>query len=269
MRVACVMMQRNEINALGPWLRYHGHLFGPSNLYVIDHGSEDSGVVATLANAEAAGVHILRLPASADYRTKGELVSQVLQTLDSWGTYGLLLPLDCDEFLVMRAQDERFTAEKSALLGYLATLSDTPAVLEVCENLINILGSPGRFWVLPYQKVLFTAGHAGRVDHGSHQDLSGNPWPHQPTRLAYLHFHHKPYRLWAEAAREKLQPYVDVDDQAALAAFRGTGWHLVNHLLGGEAGYNGMMKNSPGAVSVVGLGETFASLNIDPLFTER
>ena len=33
MRVACVMMQRNEINALEPWLRYHSYLFGIENLY--------------------------------------------------------------------------------------------------------------------------------------------------------------------------------------------------------------------------------------------
>lgn len=40
MLTACVMMQRNEVNALEPWTKYHAVLFGLENLYVIDHGSD-------------------------------------------------------------------------------------------------------------------------------------------------------------------------------------------------------------------------------------
>ncbi|WP_298283514.1 glycosyltransferase family 2 protein [Acidocella sp.] len=269
MRVACVMMQRNEVNALEPWIRYHAHLFGLGNLFIIDHGSDHPAVVATLARFEGEGARVMRLPAGSDYRTKGELVSQVLRTLGGWGVYDLLLPLDCDEFLVLRGPDDRFTAEKPALEACLALLRGQAVVPEVKENLINILGVPGRFWVLPYQKVLFTGGHVGAVDHGSHQDVSGQALVRLPTRLAYLHFHHKPYAAWAEAAREKLRPYVDVNDQAALTAFRGPGWHLVTNLQRSESAYTAMMKDGPGAVSVRGLAEIFSALGIDPLFCER
>ena len=71
MRVCCVMMQRNEVNALEPWLRYHAHLFGLENLCVIDHGSDHPAVIATLAAYEAQGLQLRRLPAEADYRRKG------------------------------------------------------------------------------------------------------------------------------------------------------------------------------------------------------
>jgi hypothetical protein len=51
MRVACVVMQRNETDCLEPWLRYHGYLFGYKNLFVIDHGSELPAVRQILALA--------------------------------------------------------------------------------------------------------------------------------------------------------------------------------------------------------------------------
>jgi len=267
-RVACVMMQRNETNALGPWVRYHAHLFGLANIFVIDHGSDDAGVIATLAAFEAQGLRIFRLPASADYRDKGNFVTQVLRAVDASGGYDLLLPLDCDEFLALREPDGTFTAEPGALHAYLATLVGAEAVLEVKQNLVNILGVPGKFWVLPYQKVFFTHSRCGVLDHGSHADVSGRTALREATRLVYLHYHHKPYAYWAEAAREKLRPFVDVDDPAALAAFRGTGWHLVAHLVRNERDYAGMMRDGPGAAPVRGLLETFAALGIDPLFTE-
>ncbi len=71
MRVACVVMQRDETLCLHPWLAYHGYLFGYDNLFVIDHGSDDRGVRETLRLFETLGVHMQRLPASADYTQKG------------------------------------------------------------------------------------------------------------------------------------------------------------------------------------------------------
>jgi hypothetical protein len=37
MRIACVMMQKNEDELLRPWLAYHSYLFSPENLYVFDN----------------------------------------------------------------------------------------------------------------------------------------------------------------------------------------------------------------------------------------
>jgi hypothetical protein len=264
------MMQRNEINNLEPWLRYHGYLFGMGNLCVIDHGSAQPAVKATLAAYQDKGLQVRRLPASADFRKKGEFVTEVMQTLDAFGLYDMLLPLDCDEFLALRDEDGRYSCAKDAIDGYLATLKGREAVLEVKENLVNILGAPGKFWPMAYQKVFFAGGHCGVVDDGSHEDISGRGRRTEETRLVYIHFHHRPYAQQVEASKEKLRPYVDVENRRALAAFRGHGWHLAAHILRGEAAYMDMMREAgPGAVEVPGLLALFQELGIDPLFTER
>ena len=200
---------------------------------------------------------------------RGSLSAQTLRFLDALGLYDILLPLDCDEFLVLRGESREYLCAQDAVLGYLATLRGRETILEVKENLINVLAAPGKFWPFPYQKVFFAGGQCGVVDHGSHQDISGRGRAAEETRLAYVHFHHRAYAQQVKASLEKLRPFVDVEDRAALAAFRGPGWHLVSHILRGEAPYTGMMKPGPGAVEVTGLLALFRELGIDPLFTER
>jgi hypothetical protein len=225
MRVACVVMQRNEVNALEPWLLYHAHLFGLENLCVIDHGSADPRVVNTL---------------------------------------------DCDEFLALRRAAGDYTCRREEILAALATFQGRPEYLEVKENLLNILGLPGRFLPLPYQKVFFTAGHLGAVDHGSHTDISGRGAASLATPFVYMHFHHKPWAEQIKASQEKLRPFVDITDARALATLRGPGWHLLLHINEGEAAYHaGMTEAAKYQVGVDGLMECFAALGIDPLFFEK
>lgn len=267
-RVGCVMMERNEANALEPWLRYHAQLFGLENLYVIDHGSEHPGVIATLAAYEARGLNVFRLPAQVDFRDKADFINQLLQGLDAEGLHDILIPMDCDEFLVIRDADGQPSCDRAAILAYLAGLRGQKIIPEIRENYLNILGAPGAFWALPYQKVFFIAGHCGRVDPGSHWDVSGLPGELRQTPLAYVHFHHKPYAKLRESSLEKLRPYVDTGDNAALRAYRGPGWHLVENLLRGETAYHAMMRPGGSDTHVSGLLELFGKLGIDPLFPE-
>ena len=250
MRVACVMMQRNEELCLHPWLAYHGYLFGFDNLFVLDHGSDLSTVKTTLALFERFGVHVLRLPASANYAEKGAMVSAVLGQADA-----------------ARPRDEagQPSCEKASLLRYLATLRGSAAPLLVTENFLNSLNSLGGFWALPYQKVFFTGGHVVEVDHGSHSCVAPAP-PPVPTRIVYAHYHHKPYAMQQRMSREKLRPYVDIDDRAALEAFRGVGWHLVLHLLKSEDEYRDIMTG--GSEQFPALPALLERLGVNPRFAE-
>ncbi len=265
MRVACVMMQRNEELCLHPWLAYHGYLFGFDNLFVIDHGSDLSTVKTTLTLFERFGVHVLRLPASANYADKGAIVTAVLGRADAAKRYDLLFPLDCDEFLMMRDEAGEPSCAKAGLLKYLATLRGATSPLLVTENFLNSLNSVGGFWALPYQKVFFTGGHIVEVDHGSHSCTAPAP-PPVPTRVVYAHYHHKPFAMQCAMSREKLRPYVDVDDRAALEAFRGVGWHLVLHLLKTEAEYLDIMTG--GSVQFPELPALLGTLGVNPRFAE-
>ncbi len=269
MRVGCVLMQKDEVNALEPWLLYHAHLFGMENLCVIDHGSTHPRVINTLNWYEAEGLNVVRLPAEADYRRKGEFVTAQLKALDGRGLYDFLLPVDCDEFLALRRENGEFTCHRGEILECLRSYQGRPETFEIKQNLLNVLGHAGRFWVFPYQKVFFAGGHVGVVDHGSHADVSGRGAANRETPLVYLHFHHKSWAEQVKAGKEKLRPFVNVDDPEALAAFRGPGWHLLVHINGEEAAYNDLMKAGPGKPEVDGLLELFNQLGIDPLFFEQ
>jgi hypothetical protein len=263
MRVACVMMQRNEDRCLAPWIAYHTHLFGVENLFIIDHGSDDAGVKATLARFAAAGGKIVPLPATADFRHKGSFVSAALARVDAMRCHDLLFPLDCDEFMMIRDETGAPTCERAAILDYLAGLRDIAAPLLVIENFLNTQHNPEGFWPEPYRKVFFPGGHAGAVDEGAHHCISSTA-PEVVTRVAYAHYHHKPYAVQLRMSREKLRAYVDVEDRAALSAYRGIGWHLVAHVLKTEAEYLAGMTE--GSLRIPQLAALFASLGIDPRF---
>jgi hypothetical protein len=269
MRVACVMMQRNEEDCLEPWLRFHGYLFGYYNLFVIDHGSDHPAVLEILARYRRLGVHVYQLPAAADFKRKGEFVSKVLQQADATGLYDILLPLDCDEFVVMRDADGRPACARAALLGYFATLAAETAMLRVEENFLNTLRHPGIFFALSYQKIFFTRGGCGDVDEGAHTGNSPRAVETKATRIVYVHFHHKSYAKLNRMSREKLRHYVDVDDEAALRVYDGTGWHLLQNIFRTEKEYMEIMV--PGGLSIEfpEIIELFNEIGIDPLFCER
>lgn len=269
MKIGCVLMQRNEVNALEPWLLYHAHLFGMQNLCVIDHGSTHPKVHNTLSWYEQDGLKVVRLPAEADYRRKGDFVTEQLQAPDAQGGYDFLLPLDCDEFLALRRDAGGFTCGRAEIFACLESYRGRTETLEVKQNLINVLGHPGRFWAFDYQKVFFTGGNLGIVDHGSHTDVSGRGNGLLETPLVYLHFHHKSWAEHVKAGKEKLRPFVDVDNPEALKGFQGIGWHLLVQMNAGEEAYKEIMKVTPGPPDVDGLLELFEKLGIDPLFFER
>jgi hypothetical protein len=263
LRAACIMMQRNEDRCLAPWIAYHGHLFGTANLFILDHGSDEPGVKATLARFAACGGKVVPLPGQADFRQKGGFVSAALARVDAMACHDVLFPLDCDEFVMIRDETGAPNCEPSAILGYLTSLRGIESPLLVTENFLNTQHNPEGFWPMPYRKVFFTGGHAGAVDEGAHHCISTTA-PEVVTRVAYAHYHHKPYAVQLKMSREKLRAYVDVDDRAALAAYRGIGWHLVGHLLKTEADYIAGMTE--GSLRIPQLGAQFARLGIDPRF---
>jgi hypothetical protein len=265
MRVACVMMQRNEDLCLHPWLVWHGHLFGFENLLVLDHGSDDPGVQEILQLFEGRGVQVLRLPATADYLRKGEFLTTVLRRLEAEKKYDFLFPLDCDEFVTMRDAHGNPNASRRDILAYLSGLDGVR--FEVSENFLNILGHLGIFFALPYRKVFFRSGGSGPLDHGSHLCLDDQPAP-LPTRFVYAHFHHKNFARQCLSAREKLRPRIDVDDPVALAAFQGPGWHLITHLMKTEAEYLAIMTPNNDCIAFPALNEAFAQLGIPANFAE-
>jgi len=265
MKIACVMMQRNEDLCLAPWLRYHGALFGHKNLFVLDHGSDHETVLHELNAAADQGVHVMRLPNTADYRQKGDFVSYAMRQAESG--YDFVLPLDCDEFVVLRLPWGAPSCRPDDILDYFESLSPSSLAFGVAENFLNMLGHPKTFFALPYEKVFFRGGHCGVVDHGSHKII----WPFmqaRATRLVYVHYHHRQFARFRRAALQKLAPFVDITDEAALAAFRGPGWHMVTHLRKTEQEFLHIMQPDNRCFEFPEFHDRLLALGINPSFCE-
>lgn len=265
MKVACVMMQRNEERCLDPWLCNQGYLFGDENLFVVDHHSDNPDVLSTLQAFSDRGGHVMRVPATADYRQKGEFVSYAMRQVEAG--YDFVLPLDCDEFVEMRQADGHATCSRDRLIAYFSSLRPATTIFEVRENFFNMLGYPKLFFALPYKKVFFRGGYCGVVDRGSHRPVRSSAQVER-TRIVYVHFHHKSFERYRQTAQEKLRPFVDVHNSAALAEFRGPGWHLVTHLQKTEQEFYAIMQPDNRCFEFFELYEKFLDLGLDPKFCE-
>ena len=266
MRIACITMQKNEDMVLKPWILYHGYHFGFENLFIIDHGSDNSDVIKTLEIAEANGVNVNRISADVNFRLKGELVSDALRQADSKGIYDFLLPIDCDEFLAARTQEGKPTCSRRDISLLFCNLIGESRVLEIKENFLNWLGHPAKYLALPYQKVFFARGCCGSVDPGSHRGISLKSSESLETPFSYIHFHNKSYEAQVRLSRDKLKPFVDVDDRAALEQFQGDGWHLVSNLLLSREDWERKFESSKNCIFFPEIIDLFFLLGIDPFF---
>ena len=181
-------------------------------------------VRATLREFAARGVHVDWDHASRqDYLAKGDLIGDRLRSLEATGEYDFLIPLDCDEFIVLRTE-AAFVWRREPILAYLATLVGERRVLRFPYQLANHPLNPDIYHRYDFFKVFFPSGTVRPMDHGHHLAYSG-PEP-RDTRLLHLHFHHKVFSLKAEQARLSWVGTVDVDDRARLVVYDGPSAHL-------------------------------------------
>ena len=224
-------MQKDEDILLEPWLKYHGSLFGFENIFLFDNGSTIRSVNDTLLEYERKGVRLDRRFASvADYALKGEIITECILDIQSRSSYDVVVPLDCDEFLVLK---DRMGATTSfeRILGHLHELSNTGGLFRVNKQFFNIINRPGEFGIGDYIKTIVVPdGTFVSSDHGHHFCTTTTGNRYTGCDFAYVHYHYKPLAVLRAHARAKLAPFVDVDDPAAVAAHTGPGHHLCRYL---------------------------------------
>lgn len=88
-------MVKDEVDIVEDWLKYHGTLFGYTNLYIVDNMSQD-GTYEKIKEYELKGVCIIQKP---DYRLKGQYMDELINNPDL-GDYDIAYPIDIDEFVV-------------------------------------------------------------------------------------------------------------------------------------------------------------------------
>ena len=264
MHLAAVTMQKNEDQCLMPWAKYHGYLFGFENILILDHGSTSRRTVTNLEILQSLGVHVERLPATAELKDKGRIVASGMA---KFSAADFVFPIDCDEFLFCKAEDANPTCSRNIMLDHLSSLKNRTGKFQISENYLHVLGHPGYFWSQPYQKVFFKGGDCLSLDLGSHVGASRTGDEVHQSQLVYAHFHFKPYRINRELTREKLRTRVDLDDLEAVKAFKGPGAHLLQHHLCSEAEYYQTLQINNKAIYFNELVNLFELLGIDPNFS--
>jgi glycosyl transferase family 2 len=258
-RVACLMMQRDEDDLVRPWILYHAKLFGYSSLYIFDNGSSSLPLIQQLQEWERIGVNVYwEYSTPADFNHKGDILGQAIKRLA--GQYDFFIPLDCDEFFVAGAEKE-ISCESAVIFEALADLLSQQAALRVTTAFYNILNHPDWYWRWPYKKTFFRDGTFSFMCHGYHEGRSLNNEVTE-TRFAYMHYFHKPYSLMVQHAKNKLRPFVDVEDRSALETYRGPNHHCKNVILESSAIYEGRFGHSSG-VYLPAFGNVLRSVGAD------
>ncbi|WP_428375562.1 glycosyltransferase family 2 protein [Lichenicoccus sp.] len=270
-----MVMLKNERTLTSLFIGYHAALFRPENMFVFDNGSTDPEVLAALERLEAQGGHVERRFTSAgDFRRKGTVLGDLIKQLDHESDYDFYVPLDCDEFVVLRTGDG-FTAEPDRIHAYLDAQRGARDILHVTLNLSNLLGTPDGFRPALYSKTIYPRDSFLHMDHGYHTGVvHDGSSPYRDCDLVYAHFHYRPYEEVVEFARQKLRMELtdaQINDHAFLQEFRGMGRHMVPYIIGGAEAYYRQFRNASRTVDfpeleqhfeILGLGSPFRSFRL-------
>ena len=265
--VACIMMQKNEDLLIEFWILHHAELFGLENLYVYDNGSDSDRVMDILRRYETAGMNVFWDQSTPrHFDLKGWIVGDLIRDLEKKSIYDFFFPLDCDEFVAL-AETSGFTTSRNKILGFLDTMRGCDKVLRVNHCLINVPGSLNVFGIVDHTKSIVPAGRFRTIDHGFHEaELEGGK-AFRNTPIMHIHLHNKPFAMLLQHAKDKLQPYVDVNDLEALRRFDGCGWHLKKYFFGFEDAYMASL-GSVVRVDFEGLARRATAFGLDDFVTQ-
>jgi hypothetical protein len=249
MRVACLMMQKNERQFLEPWIAYHAWLFGIDNLYIFDNGSTDARVLEILQRYAGKGLRVdYSKKSTRDFESKGDLIAGRIRRLDKADPYDFYFPLDCDEFVVaLDGKTPRIG--KAEIEIALAPLQRDPRVLGIGHAFLNNPAFPDRYLPTPaFRKSFFARGACLSLDLGFHDGKAITTEERAATSLACVHFHYRSYWAHHFHGRQKLLGRVREMTRAELRRverLKRDGYHLVPKLLMSEAQYNAFLAEEP------------------------
>lgn len=240
LRLAVIMMQRNEDVLLDAWLKYHCTLFGAENVWVLDNGTDSPACITTMQNFAALGVNIRSHPGFHAFNTKGALVASTIAS--EMQGYDWVFPVDCDEFVccsdngcpVMSRHQLEEELEEAARGGC--------PVLRIESGYWNVPHTSDGY-VQQVMKVVLSPGFAVPLDEGFHLYSFDRKTPTiepdliAPTRIAIMHLHNRPYAELLSSARRKLESRVPDFLPSTMRDFRGAGWHLCRYFLMDEDQY--------------------------------
>jgi hypothetical protein len=219
-KIACILMQKNEALRLQPWLDYHQQLFGAKSLFVFDNGSSIPSVIDALREAASRGATVdWNHKEASDFKRKSIIAAELVHSLDANDPHDFYFLLDCDEFVACEVDGEpRF--DRSSILASLKPYANHKGVL-----FIN-----GKYWHNPYMpnmytriehspKCFFARGALKSLASGYHDGESKFSKEKIKTPIIYFEFHYQPYRAHLRSSKEKLIHRTSDFSRRALALY--------------------------------------------------
>jgi hypothetical protein len=241
MKIACVMMQKNESILLEAWIRYHAELVGKENLFIFDNGSTISSVIQVLKEAESEGVEVFwDYSRVSHYLEKGHLIAEFIQRLDREESFDFYFPLDCDEFIACQTDSGPSCCRK-----------DVEESLRAFKESADVLIIQHKYWNNPCRKNFYSVSTSSRkcffahgacdyLDQGYHHGRSRLGAGQVRTGIIYFEFHFSPYSFHRQYCRQKLAGRLTDFSRRSLRTYHAKqkgGFHNAGDLLKGKYDY--------------------------------
>ena len=208
LRIAILMMQKNESVLLPLFLAYHEALFGSASLYIFDNGSTDPRVIRTLRAAERRGVRVNWEHRTAqDFVNKGEILTRLIKELDHSSPCDFYFPLDCDEFLAA-LESSGPSCSRRAIEQVLLPFRGRANTLCISHKYSANPLLSNRYQITTQSRKCFFACHScDYLDHGYHHGRCRSGEADVTVPIVYFEFHFRPYALSRRASHSKVKAF--------------------------------------------------------------
>ncbi|QNT77571.1 hypothetical protein JGUZn3_03140 [Entomobacter blattae] len=243
--IRCIMMEKNELTLLEPWILYHSSLFGFENLTIIDNGSTCPEIHTLLDYYEKKGCCILRtFTTKQDFIDKGKIVKNIIQEWDKNNDhYDFAIPLDCDEFLAFFGNN--ILLEKEDIINQFQYLLNYDGTFLLHRILLNDPTHTGFFKPQIIRKSFFRPNTIVNLDNGYHEPQTIYDRKLIFTNFMYIHLHNRPnFSDLKKFSSEKLAPFVNISDLENLKNYTGIGSHLISDFFHSEEDYKNQYRNT-------------------------
>lgn len=275
LRIALVMMQKNEGHLLEAWITYHRNLVDPASLFIFDNGSNDAHTLTILGAAEKTGIAINKdFSQDKDYFDRGIIFCNLIKQLDRDNPHDFYFPIDCDEFLASDLNG-KLSCDKEDIQASLKSLIKSKKVLSIPHKYLNNPYSPNAYTKVTHCKKCFFARDAceSLID-GFHAGQSRWGPEQQESNITYFEFHYKPYLDHLRISLQKIRYLLPNQKRRTLADYvqtRKSNFHAAIALLQSEYSYLRFFETQAPILTDTTLLQRFADLGIDstPLFDQR
>ena len=246
MKIALVLMVKDEVELLEAWLEYHSNLFGSDSIFLFDNGSTNIQSLQLLKSWEGrlGGVDY-SYSSVQDYENKPHIYINKFRELEGLG-FDCLFPMDCDEFIAVDI-DGHVAIDKFSIFAELNKFVGSKHILRIKYALDNTPLVDFGFVKSHQKKCFFFNGVCNSSDHGFHDSTSFEfGLEYIATNIIYFHYHFRGYDDYVRSAKDKLSPWISSFDDAALLEYKSKkmpGHHLIDKILQGPLSYYSDQKS--------------------------